>query len=62
MTPNVFAVLRLMMRSNLVGCSPGRSADVAPLEVPIIPEIQTLSSLPRCLLGIYSMVLPDATI
>src|SRR5262249_47173925 len=31
--PSVFAVLRLMMRSNLVGCTTGKSAGFAPLRI-----------------------------
>ena len=31
--PSVFAVLRLMMRSNFVGCSTGRSAGFSPLRI-----------------------------
>src|SRR5215831_15501521 len=31
--PRVFAVLRLMTRSNLLGCSIGRSAGFAPLRI-----------------------------
>jgi hypothetical protein len=31
--PNVFAVLRLMKSSNLVGCSTGKSAGFAPLSI-----------------------------
>jgi hypothetical protein len=31
--PSAFAVLRLMMRSNLVGCSTGRSAGFAPRKI-----------------------------
>src|SRR5580700_9550678 len=32
-TPSAFAVLRLMVRSNFVGCSTGRSAGFAPLRI-----------------------------
>jgi hypothetical protein len=32
-TPSAFAVLRLMNNSNLVGCSTGRSAGLAPLRI-----------------------------
>jgi hypothetical protein len=33
MRPSALAVLRLMMSSNLVGCSTGRSLGLAPLKI-----------------------------
>src|SRR6266404_2522118 len=33
MTPSAFAVFKLITRSNLVGCSTGRSAGFAPLNI-----------------------------
>jgi hypothetical protein len=45
--PSAFAVLRLMMRTNLTGCATGRSAGVAPLRI-----LSTYAAAPRARSGI----------